>query len=280
MARRPEEYNLKAVNPSLASQWHPTKNDTLRPKDVTPMSNKKVWWICGKGHEWKARVISRSKGTGCPYCSGHTVCNDNCLTTKKPQLAAQWHPTKNGSLTPRDVMPMSNKKVWWKCAEGHEWTAGIGSRSKGQGCPDCGRTRVSKEYNLEVIHKNVAAQWHPTKNGALFPKDVTPGSTKKVWWVCDKGHEYQARVYNRNKGRGCPYCAGRSVCADNCLQTNNPSLAAQWHPKKNGNLTAKDVTAHSNKKVWWVCNNGHEWKALINSRSIGTGCPGCAGRNQ
>jgi positive regulator of sigma E activity len=280
MARRTEEYNLKAVNPSLASQWHPTKNDTLRSSDVTPMSNKKVWWICGKGHEWEASVISRSKGTGCPYCCGHRACNDNCLNTKKPQIAAQWHPTKNGSLTPGDVMPMSNKKVWWKCAEGHEWTTEIANRSKGQGCPDCGRTRVSKEYNLEVANKNVAAQWHPTKNGTLSPKDVTPGSTKKVWWICDKGHEYQARVYNRSKGRGCPYCAGRSVCTDNCLQTINPSLAAQWHPKKNDNLSPKDVTPHSNKKVWWVCNNGHEWKALINSRSIGTGCPGCAGRNQ
>ena len=211
MARRTEEYNLKAVNPSLASQWHPTKNDTLRPKDVTPMSN---------------------------------------------------------------------KKVWWKCAEGHEWTTTIANGSKGQGCPDCGRTRVSKEYNLEVANKNVAAQWHPTKNGTLSPKDVTPGSTKKVWWICDKGHEYQARVYNRSKGRGCPYCVGRAVCADNSLQTINPSLAAQWHPKKNGNLSPNDVTPHSNKKVWWFCDNGHEWKALINSRSIGVGCPGCAGRNQ
>ena len=125
MARRTEEYNLKEVNPSLASQWHPTKNDTLRPKDVTPMSNKKVWWVCGKGHEWKTTVINRSKGTGCPYCSGYKVCNDNCLTTKKPQITAQWHPTKNGSLSPKDVTPRSSKKVWWKCAEGHEWTTRI-----------------------------------------------------------------------------------------------------------------------------------------------------------
>jgi hypothetical protein len=278
MAIRTETYNLKVVNPSLASQWHPTKNDALRPEDVTPMSNKKVWWVCVKGHEWKARVNDRSKGTGCPYCCGHKVCDDNSLERLKPQIAAQWHPTKNRSLTPGDVMPMSGKKVWWQCAKGHEWIATISRRSNGQGCPDCNRTRVSSEYNLEVINKKVAAQWHPTKNGTLTPKDVTPGSEKKIWWVCEKGHEYQARIYNRNKGRGCPYCAGRSVCEDNCLKTIHPSLAAQWHPTRNGDLTANDVTPHSNKRVWWVCKNGHEWKALINSRSLGVGCPICAGR--
>ena len=41
-------------------------------------------------------------------------------------LAKEWHPTKNSSLTPKDVTAGSNKKVWWQCSRGHEWEAGIG----------------------------------------------------------------------------------------------------------------------------------------------------------
>ena len=62
--------SLGESNPSLAKEWHPTKNVKLSPNDVTPKVRKKVWWICKKGHEWEARIFSRNRGRGCPYCSG------------------------------------------------------------------------------------------------------------------------------------------------------------------------------------------------------------------
>ena len=109
--------NLEKLNPSLAREWHPTKNGSLTPRDVTYGSGKKVWWLCSKGHEWKATISNRSNATGCPYCSGQAVCEDNCLQTINPTLAKEWHPTKNGSLTPKDVTVSSKKKVWWICAK-------------------------------------------------------------------------------------------------------------------------------------------------------------------
>ena len=52
------------------------------------------------------------------------------LAEKHPELTKQWHPTKNGELTPNDVTFGSNKKVWWKCdkAEDHEWKASLKNR--------------------------------------------------------------------------------------------------------------------------------------------------------
>jgi hypothetical protein len=132
---------------------------------------------------------------------------------------------------------------------------------------------------LETINPELANQWHPKKNGNLTPKGVTPNSDKKVWWVCNKGHEWKATISNRNRSRGCPYCAGRVVCDDNCLHTVNPSLAAEWHPVKNGRLTPRDVTPGSSKRVWWRCRKGHAWEAIINSRNQGFGkCPFCRNR--
>ena len=62
------------------------------------------------------------------------------------------------------------------------------------------------KYNLQIRNPPLAKEWHPQKNDGLTPKDVTPSSHKKVWWKCSKGHEWDALVSNRTRGRGCPYC--------------------------------------------------------------------------
>jgi hypothetical protein len=273
-----EDNCLQSVNPVLAKEWHPTKNGSLTAKGVTARSNKKVWWICDKGHEWQATIDSRSRGNGCPYCAGKAVCEDNCLQTINPVLAKEWHPTKNGSLTAKDVAPQSNRKVWWMCGRGHQWEAVVASRSSGRGCPYCVGQALCAENCLQTVNPLLAKEWHPTRNGSLTAEYVAPASNKKVWWTCGKGHEWRATVNSRNRGNGCPYCAGKAVCGDNCLETVDPLLAKEWHTTKNGSLTAKDVTQWSHKRVWWKCGKGHEWQAIIANRSSGTGCPYCAGK--
>ena len=206
--------------------------------------------------------------------------NKNILAETHPELVAEWHPTKNGDLTPQDVTAGSGKKVWWLCAEGHEWKATVGNRSLGRGCPFCAGRKVVKGVNdLKTTHPELVAEWHPTKNGDLMPQDVTAGSGKKVWWQCAKGHEWQARVENRSiLKNGCPYCSGNKIWIGfNDLPTTDPELVTEWHPTKNGDLTPQDVTAGSGKKVWWQCAKGHEWQAQIASRFYGVGCPVCSG---
>jgi len=128
---------LQEANPELAKQWHHTKNGNLTPRDVAQFSHRKVWWRCNKGHEWQAPPRDRSRGNGCPYCSGRYAYGDNCLAILNPDLSKEWHPTKNGDLTPRNVLLGSHNKVWWKCDKGHEWEATISDRSSGKGCPEC-----------------------------------------------------------------------------------------------------------------------------------------------
>ena len=270
-----QEYNLQIMNPALAREWHPNRNEGLTPRDVRPASNKKVWWKCKEDHNWKAQISSRSSGVGCPYCAGKKVCDDNCLLTVNQTVASEWHPTRNGSLTPSDVIPGSSQKAWWICHKGHEWKAIIANRSAGRGCPYCAGKKVCDDSCLLTVNQTVASEWHPTRNGSLTPSDVIPGSSQKAWWICDKGHEWKAIIASRNRGAGCPYCSGHKVCDDNCLLIVNPKIAKQWHPVNNGNLTSRDVTPHSHKKVWWICSRGHEWRARVFERNRGTRCPHC-----
>jgi hypothetical protein len=57
-------------NPRLVKEFNYKKNYPLIPKDFTINSNKKVWWLCHKGHEWQAAVYDRTKRrkTNCPFC--------------------------------------------------------------------------------------------------------------------------------------------------------------------------------------------------------------------
>jgi len=293
--------NLEQTHPALVAEWHPTKNDELTPQQVTYGSSKKVWWhkkcvASQPAHEWQQRISHRTDGIGCPVCSGKAVqVGVNDLGTTHPALAAEWHPTKNGELTPQQVTYGSSKKVWWhkKCVAdepAHEWQTSPNSRKSGErGCSVCGGKTVQVGVNdLGTIDQVLAAEWHPTKNGQLTPQDVTANSAKRVWWrkKCVAGepaHEWHTRVADRRRGEGCSVCEGVTVQVGvNDLGTIDPVLAAEWHPTKNGQLTPQDVRPSTHQKVWWrkKCVAGepaHEWQSRVANRTFGRGCPDCAG---
>ena len=285
--------SLASLFPEISAEWHPKKNGELTPADVVAGSNKKFWWKCAKGpdHEWEAAISNRtgSRKTGCPCCANYQVSVTNSLASLFPEIANEWHPTKNGNLTPADVVAASNKKVWWKCPKGedHEWETTLYRRTGRQkaGCPCCSGRQVSAGNSLATLFPKIAAEWHPTKNGALTPSDVVPGSNKKVWWKCPKGidHEWETSVNHRATGSGteCPCCANYQISVTNSLASMFPEIAAEWHPTKNGALTPADVVPGSNAKIWWKCPKGedHEWEATLSSRTgrQKTGCPCCHG---
>ena len=140
--------DLASQNPVLAAQWDTERNGTLTPQQVTLTSNRKAWWICEKGHSFQAVIASRANGSGCPYCTNKKVlAGFNDLATVEPRIAAEWHPTLNGSLTPEMVTAGSRKKVWWECPLGHVWKASIYPRTGARkcGCPVCaGKTPSAK----------------------------------------------------------------------------------------------------------------------------------------
>ena len=204
---------------------------------------------------------------------------ENSLAKQHPNVAKEWHPTKNGKLKPEYITSGSSKKVWWQCKHGHEWEATVHSRtSMKTNCPICSNKKILVGYNdFATTHPEIAKQWHPTKNGDLKPTDFTAGSQIKVWWQCKKGHEWQARIYDR-KDKNCPYCSNRKLLAGlNDLETTHPEIAKEWHPTKNGDLKPKNVFAGTEKNVWWKCLKcGYEWETSVKNRKRGYGCPVCS----
>lgn len=337
--------DLLTYNRKLAQQWHSTKNGHLKPDMVTPQSNKKVWWQCSKGHEWQTTISDRTRGTGCPYCSGRKVLKGyNDIATTHPHVAQQWHKTKNHPLTAQEVTSGSNKKVWWQCEYGHEWEALISSRcSSGRNCPVCAKSaqtsfpenaiffyvqqiypdaiksyssnwlkpmsldifipslQIGIEYDGEMWHKNISNDQHKNllcKQHGINLIRIREPKCPQIDGQCiilESKHIFSIeRAIQTLLDKFLPCDCQLSVnIAQDIVKINdieshrkqkysllscNPTLAKQWHPTKNGKLRPEQVSIKSNKRVWWLCDKGHEWMDTCAHRSSGRNCPYCSNK--
>lgn len=143
--KRLSKTNSLATRPEVAKYLHPTKNGNKTAKDFRVSEPTVVWWKCKKGpdHEWQAKISTKTGGyLGCPFCISHKVSVTNCLATKFPAIAKEWHKTKNKKVTPRQVHAGTAIRYWWKCKKGHEWLQAVNIRTgRGSNCPDCNGTR-------------------------------------------------------------------------------------------------------------------------------------------
>jgi hypothetical protein len=299
----PPGQSLADLMPQLAAEWHPTLNGDLTPAGVLPGSDAKVWWRCSNcQREWEAKVFKRAKaGRGCRECD---IARRTALRAKPapgqsladlmPELAAEWHATLNGDLTPFDVVPGSAKKVTWRCSKcEYVWETVVYSRGNlGRGCRECGiarravlRATPKPGQSFADLYPDVAAEWHPTLNDDLKPTDVKPGTRKRVWWQCSEGHEWQVAPHDRVRGEQCPVCGERqrhitksTPKPGRSLADLFPDVAAEWHPTSNAPLTATDINPGSKKLRWWKCRTcGHVWMTTPDKRTLrGDGCRECS----
>ena len=198
-----------------------------------------------------------------------------------PKIAKEWHPTKNGELTPFDVNAGSAYIAWWKCPKGddHEWQSTVKNRKYGQGCGVCSGKIVVRSTCLATNYPNIAKEWHPIKNKPLTPKTVTSYSNRKVWWKCTIGDEFIATVVHRTLDKtNCPYCANQKVRdnGDNSHAAIYPESALEWDFKLNYPIRPNNITPSARQKYWWKCNTcGYKYKQSPYQRANGSRCGEC-----
>ncbi|NNL75984.1 MAG: zinc-ribbon domain-containing protein [Desulfobacterales bacterium] len=209
MPKATPNYNLFELKPNLVKEWHPTKNGTLKPSDVTPGSGKKVWWICEAGHEWQAVIYSRSRGSGCRFCNRHTKADNNRLALSLQGLIKEWHPTKNGKLNPREAISLNSENIWWICEKSHEWKAMVKNRIKGKGCPVCesefirgsskkatGRIYPERQFRHDIFRTNSVETYFGTefRKSKRYQQEATA-----ILEVPYSGHLIYAQMQNHSK---------------------------------------------------------------------------------
>lgn len=260
--------------PEIISWWHPTKNGKTTPYNITYGSNKIVWLICNKNHEFDSSPKVLSSGCRCPYCSGQRVCNDNCLLILFPDVAKDLHPTKNGTLTAKDIVAKSSKYYYWICKNGHEKYMRALNRVK-NGCSQCKEIKSLETNNLEYMFPEIVNYWDYNKNDKL-PREIFTKSRKLVYLKCSKGHCFGVKGAHRcfRNGFKCLKCENKILTKDTCLASLYPELSKEFSILNKN--TPYDYLPSSNKSVIWRCKNNHYWSAEIYNRTINkTDCPYC-----
>lgn len=276
-----QENSLDNEDEELLLEFDFNKNHPLKPKNFSRGSQEKVWWKCKNGHSWLATVLGRTVNkSGCPYCSRNFASPEVNLQSMFPEVASQWHPTKNGSLSPSDVLPASSIKRWWICKSGHEWQISVANRTKNKsGCPYCTRRLSSDNNNLAFSFPRILKLWHPTKNNNGRPDNLLPSSGRKIWLICEKGHEWETvpnNIQSMLKDESADLCP---ICRrlNNSLARKFPEILKEWDFEKNSEINPDTVSYGSKKKYWWICSNNHSWEASPNQRTKPKppGCPLC-----
>jgi hypothetical protein len=345
--------NLRVMFPDISSQLHPTKNGDIFADNILPFANRKLWFMCERGHEYEMFLPARTKqGQGCPKCNktvsriqlrifseishfySDAVLEDRSLGVEVDILIPsvkigieidgwRWHRGKTRQeegknkivegkgytlirLREYPLIGIRDVDVEYKDALSDEDMMKIvisifdairrvtGIESQYGNPPGfyeeakyrhliAVRGKIPHDKTLQSRFPELVGFWSNRNN--LTPSDVRYGEHRKVWWKCASGHEFRTGIWNMiaafyrgAASSGCPYCSRRSASDKDNLATAFPHLVTQWDADRNGELSPTDFRPMSNKKVWWKCDRGHRWKAVIASRSSGCGCPVCYGR--
>lgn len=196
------------------------------------------------------------------------------------ELMKEWDYEKN-KIDPSILSYGNHNKVWWICPKGHSYSAIVSNRTKlNSGCPVCANKKVLKGYNdLAFNYPNISKEWDYEKNNPLTPENVVFSSQKKVGWICNNGHKWEATINHRTlRNQGCPYCSGRkAIQGQTDLTTLYPELMEEWDYEKN-NILPENLKSGSHEIIWWICPKGHSYSSRLYEKTSGNGCPYCSNR--
>lgn len=240
---------------------------------LTCGSGLKADWIGDCGHQWTAVIKSRTdtQGRGCPYCSGNRVLPGfNDLLSQNPDLSKEWSP--RNEKTPDEVLRTSGVNYLWNCSKGHEWSTTPKARLAGNGCPYCsGRRAIPGETDLFTLRPDLYKYW--SEKNTVDKSSLTKSTRTKVIWNCDVGHEWESTVIAVVRSKiPCPYCSGKRVLPGfNDIKTTHPHLVDTF---VDPSLSEK-VSKGSDKRLNWVCANGHVTSSTVSNKVRGRRCYKC-----
>jgi len=256
-------------------------------KSSSNFNRDKALEICSKGHQFPsvpANRLQAREGRKCPMCRGKLVERGvNDLATTHPELAREYADDHNDGRTSHDVSANSKTPYIWRCAaKGHLFKASPSNRAfTKSGCSVClNRVVVEGINDLTTTHPALIAELDPSIVGTTIPTTHTATSEKAVTWVCTTcQHQYRMSIFDRTHDHGCPNCTrAKNQEAAAGLSATHPEIAAQWHPKFNGDRHPDQFTHGSREDAYWTCEFGHNYKMRIERRTAGRGCKVCSRR--
>jgi very-short-patch-repair endonuclease len=249
----PFERSVAHIAPHLISEWNYEKNEEI-PKEIYAGSHKKIWWTCPNcNSSYEMTAYWRTNGGNCTYCSGQKVNHTNSLATARPELVKEWHPTKNGELTPHDVTPFTTKKAWWICLNcSHEYHASISHRSHGTSCPRCNESKGEKKINEVLVLYDIQfdRQYKLDNCRKMLPLPFDFYLNKLILVEFDGEQHFKLRKFSKDKKKMQESFAGikqrDQIKNSYCIENNIPLVRIPYWEYDNVECILENVLGYYN----------------------------------
>ena len=278
-------------------------NPNINLNEMHQKSADIIKWQCPKNpkHVWESKYLSRAglnaKDRGCPYCTGNLIEEDKLFKNLYPKIF-KCILKNNKKIDYNKLTSGSSKRIYFKCPKGSDHvfiqsveritgynrsvTKVVAQKNDKLNCPFCRGSRLSKTNSLDITHPYLAKMFDEKKNKIQTNKLIY-NSNKKCWWICSKGHSFQAASANlirskNTKYKGCNICTGKQFDASNSLKILFPKIYRQIHKTKNKHIDLSKLTSQSTKELYWQCPKvkEHVWKKTVNQRIKHKDCPFCS----
>ena len=206
-----------------------------------------------------------------------------------PHLMKYWDFEKN-NLNPEEVHYGSRiKKIYFKCEKGHSFKKTPANykrlKTKNLNCPICLEEKQKKYKLFKDVAPEYIKYWDFEKNINVDLNKIKENSTKFYYFKCKKNHSTLKRISDlvklKSKKINCNICSGSITINETKLKNKYPEISREYCTIKNKD-NLEEISANSNKKYWWKCENNHYWKASVSSRTgvryknkEGSRCPYC-----
>ena len=128
---------------------------------------------------------------------------------------------------------------------------------------------------MRITLEELRSEFAIDVNAPLVFNQITSGQRVPVIWKCPLGHVYSAKVHNKLKGTGCPYCNHKKpIPNETDFKTLYPQIADEWDYDTNGEKRPEHYLPHCDEYLSWVCKQGHKFQARMNNLvSNNSTCP-------
>lgn len=275
----PGKNDLATTHPVLAAEWQLTLNGSLTPKQVTVGSGKKAWWLCPRGHSYRASIMHRGHGTKCPICNSgrQTSFAEQAvfyyIKQLYPDAVSRYKADFLGRMELDIFIPSIRYAIEYDGVAWHGKDKLVREQKKYRLCrenniklirlrekfPELGSDIADKQFGGEDLyeHRNLESVIHQLLSFLYFKGFGHPND------VSIERDQYKILKFSQELD-------GPSFLSE------YPELTEEWDYAKNGSLTPSMFKPHSDQIVWWKCKKcGYGYQASMGHRSYGTGCPKC-----
>lgn len=269
--------DLLSKHPELKELWDWEKNK-CSPDEMSYSTQKEVFLKCSKGHSFTRRPSNSTKSKiTCRKCTGYYITKETSMLSKIGNDAKYLWSEKNKIGPEESKSDDTKNRIWWRCELGHEWQCAalhqLKRYKKDDWCPICSNRKLLPGFNDLFTKDPEIANLLVEKD----PKEVLFTSSKRMQFKCPDydNHVFTASPSDMLSGKKCTYCIGRKLKVGfNDFATVYPELASKVLPQSINQ--PYEMTTGSNKKMTFLCDNGHKYECSAKNASAGWGCPYCS----